>query len=108
MVPESDVTAAQIALRYKLSQEESERVLDLALAELGRATETAWRPIPAPTWQDWIIRTCGSIVAAKKRPTAGSDQGTRADQGSPRPGAPGGYLGPLRAEIQLYTDLGIG
>lgn len=112
MVPELgelEVTADQVQERYKLATpEEAQRVLDLALTELGRALETVWRPVPAPTYQDWIIRTCGSIVAAKKRPTAGSSQETRADQGAPRPGGPREYLAPLRGELAHYTAWGIG
>lgn len=106
MLPVSTVTADQIATRFKLDPAEAERVLMLALVELDRATLSAWRPVPLPTWEDWIIRTCGAIVAAKKTPTAGAAQDTRADQGTPRPGGPRAYLAGLTGELSNYVDLG--
>jgi hypothetical protein len=109
LIPESTtVDVPAVEARFKLDEAEAGRVLDLALAELARATETVWREVPEPIWDDWIIRTCGAIVAAKKRPTAGSSQGTSADQAQPRPAGPREYLAPLRNELAHYTDLAIG
>lgn len=107
LIPESTVTAADVAARFNLAATEGERVLELALTELGRATETVWRPVPAPTWDDWIIRVCGAIVAAKKTPTASSKASTRADQGAARPSTRG-YVGFLADELALYTSWAIG
>lgn len=104
---ELPLDAAAIADRFKLEPAEAERVLMLALTELDRATLSAWREVPVPTWEDWIIRSCGSILAAKKRPTAGASQGTSADQAQPRPAGPRDYLAPLRAELANYTAWGM-
>lgn len=105
-LPEN-ATAAAIATRFKLDAGEAERVLMLALTELDRATESAWRTVPVPTWEDWIIRTCGAVLAAKKRPTAGASQGTSADQAQPRPAGPREYLAPLRGELANYVAWGM-
>lgn len=100
-------TAAAIATRFNLDGGEAERVLELALSELDRATTSAWRAVPVPTWEDWIIRTCGAIIAAKKTPTSsGASQETRADQGSSRPAGPRAYLAGLRDELAQYVGLG--
>lgn len=100
------ITAEAIAARFKLTLEgEGERVLKLALSTLETATESAWRPVPVETWDDWIIRTCGAIVAAKKLPTAGGSQDTRADQGTPRFGSRA-YLAGIRDELVNYVGLG--
>lgn len=101
------VDAAAIAARFKLDPDEAERVLMLALTELDRATLSAWRAVPVPTWEDWIIRACGAIVAAKKTPTSsGVSQDTRADQGSSRPAGSRAYLAGLQSELRAYTGLG--
>jgi hypothetical protein len=105
-VPESTITAEQIATRFNLEPAEGERVLLLALSELDRATTSAWRPVPLPTWEDWIIRTCAAVIAAKKVPTSGASQDTRADQGPPRPGGPRAYLAGLQGELANYVNLG--
>lgn len=100
-------TADAIAARFNLDAGEGERVLALALAELDRATLSAWRAVPVPTWEDWIIRTCGAIIAAKKAPTSsGASQDTRADQGTRRPAGPRAYLAGLQNELSQYVGLG--
>lgn len=106
MIPESGVTAEDVATRFNLTAEEAGRVLGLALAELARVGESAWRPIPVALWDDWTIRVCGGIVAAKKRPTAGASNGTSADQAQPRPAGSREYLAPIRGELANYTELG--
>lgn len=107
---ELPVTVDSIAERLKLSPAEAERVLLLALTELDRATTSAFRTVPVPTWEDWIIRVCGAIVAAKKTPTTnssgGASQGTRADQGSSRPAGPRAYLAGVQPELNNYVGLG--
>lgn len=106
----ASATAEAIAARFKLDAAEGERVLLLALSELDRATTSAWRQVPVPTWEDWIIRTCGAIIAAKKTPTAGASSGagqeTRADQGSSRPAGPRAYLAGIQNELVQYVGLG--
>jgi hypothetical protein len=107
-VPETSVTAEQITARFKLTLEgEGERVLLLALTTLNTATIGAWRSIPVPVWDDFVIRTCGAIVAAKKLPSSGAGQETRADQGTPRPGGPRAYLAGVRDELAQYVNLGL-
>ena len=107
-LPEA-ANADAIAARFQLTPAEAERVLLLALTELDRATVSAWRTVPVPTWEDWIIRTCGTVIAAKKTPTtssSGASQGTRADQGSSRPAGPRAYLAGIQNELVQYVGLG--
>lgn len=107
LIPEGGVTSEDVATRFNLTAEEADRVLALAHAELDRVGETVWRPVPAPLWDDWTVRVCGGIVAAKKRPTAGASNGTNADQAQPRPAGSREYLAPIRAELANYTEPGL-
>lgn len=103
----TSVTVEALAARFKLSTPEATRLLQLALDTLTTATEDAWRPIPASVWDDWVIRVCAAIYAAKKAPTtSGVSQDTRADQGSSRPAGPRAYLAGLQSELRAYTGLG--
>lgn len=106
LIPVATVTAAQLQERLNLKTlDDAQRVLDVALTTLQRATESVWRPVTVATWDDWIMRVAGAVVGAKRRPSGGNGQLTTTDQGQ-AVAVPRDYLAPVRDELANYTDLG--
>lgn len=106
LIPVATVTAEQLQARLNIADaDEAERVLAVALAELQRATEAAWRPVTVATWDDWIIRVAGAVKGARKRPTGQQGQLTTIEQGQ-AVAQSRDYLAPVRSELAQYVDLG--
>lgn len=107
LIPVATVTAEDLQTRLNIKTlEEAGRVLDVALSELQRATESVWRPVTVATWDDWIIRVAGAVVGARKRPTGQQGQLTTIEQGQAVQQSRD-YLAPIRSELVQYVELGL-
>lgn len=98
-------TPELVAARFNTDATESIRVLEVALAELRRAFADAFRPVPAATWDDCVLRVVGAVVGAKRRPSGGAGQLTKADVDGPP--IPRDYLAGVRHIIAQYVVPGL-
>lgn len=104
-VPESPATLTVPVVKsiFKIeSDEEAQRVLDVAVTHVNRAFAGAFRTVDQITYDDVVRRVVGQVVGSKRRPTGGNGQLTRVENEQPV-ASPRDYLAPVRSTLAQYV-----
>lgn len=97
------VDAAKLATRIGTKdQAEAQRCLDFALAELERATQPAFRPIPAATLDEMVL-SVGQAAFDRRRTASNGGAQLAVDGGQQLPRTPRDPLSSVRAILALYV-----
>jgi hypothetical protein len=79
-LPETTLTAEELAQKHNLQPAAAVELLALADAECRRVFAEAFREIPQATWDDCVRRVAGAVVGAKRRPAGSAGQQTTVEQ----------------------------
>lgn len=106
-VPEGAVAYDAAKLKTLLNlktDDEGQRVLDLAVVEVGRAFDGAFRDVPQVVFDDCVRRVAGAIVGSTKRPSspAGAGQLTTVAAQQPVAGS-SDYTATIRQLVAQYV-----
>lgn len=105
IVPDAPVTVTAAVVKSVFNvktDEDAQRVLDLATTYVNRALSGAFRTMDQITYDDVIRRVVGTIVGARKRPSGGNGQLTTVEQNAPAP-VERDYLYAVRSTLAQYV-----